>query len=87
MHRRKKYFLDGAEVEVVRPMDNTEFCANCTRLRVTSDGKIKPCLLRSDNLVEIGTCDCEEIKELLQEANARREPYFKIHSSDAVLTK
>ena len=76
MHRRKKYFLDGAEVEVVRPMDNTEFCANCTRLRVTSDGKIKPCLLRSDNLVEIGTCDCERIMGLLQEANARREPYF-----------
>jgi cyclic pyranopterin phosphate synthase len=76
MHRRKKYFLDGAEVEVVRPMDNTEFCANCTRLRVTSDGKIKPCLLRSDNLVEIGTCDCERIIELLQEANSRREPYF-----------
>ena len=76
MHRRKKYFLDGAEVEVVRPMDNTEFCANCTRLRVTSDGKIKPCLLRSDNLVDIGTCDCEKIKELLQEANARRVPYF-----------
>jgi GTP 3',8-cyclase len=77
MHRRKKYFLDGAEVEVVRPMDNTEFCANCTRLRVTSDGKIKPCLLRNDNLIEIGTCDCEKIKELLQEANMRREPYFR----------
>ena len=77
MHRRKKYFLDGVEVEVVRPMDNTEFCANCTRLRITSDGKIKPCLLRSDNLVDIGTCNCEKIKELLQEANARREPYFR----------
>ena len=77
MHRRRKYFIDGAEVEIVRPMDNTEFCANCTRLRVTSDGKIKPCLLRSDNLVEIGTCDCERIKELLQEANLRREPYFR----------
>ena len=76
MHRRRKYFIDGAEVEIVRPMDNTEFCANCTRLRVTSDGKIKPCLLRSDNLVDIGTCDCERIKELLQEANLRREPYF-----------
>jgi cyclic pyranopterin phosphate synthase len=76
MHRRRKYFLDGAEVEVVRPMDNTEFCANCTRLRVTSDGKIKPCLLRSDNLIEIDTCDCEKIKELLRAANARREPYF-----------
>ncbi len=76
MHRRKKYFLDGAEVEVVRPMDNTEFCANCTRLRVTSDGKIKPCLLRNDNLIEIGTCDCEKITELLRAANERREPYF-----------
>lgn len=77
MHRRKKYFLDGAEVEVVRPIDNTEFCANCTRLRVTSDGKIKPCLLRNDNLIEIGTCDCEKIKDLLLAANARREPYFR----------
>lgn len=77
MHRRKKYFLDGAEVEVVRPMDNTEFCANCTRLRVTSDGKIKPCLLRNDNLIEIDTCDREKIKRLLLLANKRREPFFK----------
>ena len=57
-------------------MDNTEFCAHCTRLRVTSDGKIKPCLLRSDNLIKIDSCDPERIKELLREANARREPYF-----------
>jgi GTP 3',8-cyclase len=76
MHRRKKYFIDGAEVEVVRPMDNTEFCAHCTRLRITSDGKIKPCLLRSDNLIDIETCDREKIKELLQKANDLREPYF-----------
>jgi cyclic pyranopterin phosphate synthase len=76
MHRRKKYFIDGAEVEVVRPMDNTEFCAHCTRLRITSDGKIKPCLLRNDNLIDIGTCDRERIKELLQKANDLREPYF-----------
>ncbi|MCK4988607.1 MAG: hypothetical protein KAS40_23890, partial [Desulfobacterales bacterium] len=38
MHRRKKYFIDGVEVELVRPIDNSHFCANCTRLRVTSDG-------------------------------------------------
>ena len=73
MHRRKTYLLDGAEVEIVRPMDNTEFCANCNRLRVTSDGKIKPCLLRSDNLVQIDSCDCGRIEELLREANARSE--------------
>ncbi len=86
MHRRKKYFLDGAEVEVVRPMDNTEFCANCTRLRVTSDGKIKPCLLRNDNLIEIGTCDCGRIKELLRAANERREPYFGKGKKPLILT-
>ena len=76
MHRRRKYFLDGAEVEVVRPIDNTEFCANCTRLRVTSDGKLKPCLLRNDNLVEIGSADFEKTKLLLREATAYRKPYF-----------
>ena len=84
MHRRKKYFLDGAEVEVVRPMDNTEFCANCTRLRVTSDGKIKPCLLRSDNLIDIGTCDCQKIEELLRKANSQRKPYFENNGQEAI---
>ena len=76
MHRRRKYFLGSAEVEVVRPIDNSEFCANCTRLRVTADGRIKPCLLRNDNLVEMETEDLEEIKRLLKIATGRREPYF-----------
>ena len=84
MHRRKKYFLDGAEVEVVRPMDNTEFCTNCTRLRVTSDGKIKPCLLRSDNLIDIGTCDCQKIEELLRKANSQRKPYVENNGQEAI---
>lgn len=77
MHRRRKYHLSDVEVEVIRPMDNTEFCANCTRLRVTSDAKLKPCLLRNDNLVDIGTCDIPAIKELIIKANSLREPYFK----------
>ena len=77
MHRRRKYFLDGAEVEVVRPMDNTEFCHHCTRLRITSDGRIKTCLLRNDDLIELDTCDVSSIKELLLKANQRREPYFR----------
>jgi len=76
MHRRRKYFLQGAEVEVVRPIDNTEFCANCNRLRVTSDGKLKPCLLRNDNLVEMGSPTTKEAKDLLKKATALREPYF-----------
>ena len=77
MHRRRKYFLNGAEVEVVRPIDNTEFCANCTRMRLTSDGKIKPCLLRNDNLIAIKTSNIDEIKKLFRIANERRQPFFK----------
>ena len=76
LHRRRKYFIDGAEVEVVRPIDNTEFCANCTRLRVTSDGKLKPCLLRNDNLVDLGSADLEETKRLIEKATLLRSPYF-----------
>lgn len=76
LHRRRKYFIDGAEVEVVRPIDNTEFCANCTRLRVTSDGKLKPCLLRNDNLVDLGSADLEGTKRLIEKATLLRSPFF-----------
>ena len=53
MQGRKKYYLNDGEIEIVRPVDNSKFCANCSRLRITPDGKIKPCLLRNDNLVEL----------------------------------
>jgi len=83
MQNRKKYFLNnGTEVEVVAPMHNTSFCARCTRMRVTADGKLKPCLMREDNLVDILTpmrngAPEEELKGLILEAMKRREPYFK----------
>lgn len=77
MHHRKKYCLDGAEVEVVRPLHNTEFCAFCNRLRVTSDGKLKPCLLRTDNHVDIRGKRGKELEALFKEAVNRREPFFK----------
>ncbi|MDD1651510.1 MAG: GTP 3',8-cyclase MoaA [Methanomicrobiales archaeon] len=77
MHHRKKYCLDGAEVEVVRPRHNTEFCAFCNRLRVTSDGKLKPCLLRNDNLLDIRGKSGDELEALFCEAVRRREPFYR----------
>lgn len=82
MQNRTRYILDEGEVEVVFPMHNTEFCANCTRIRITADGKFKPCLMRSDNYVDFlgplrsGASDVE-LEELFLEAVKRREPYFK----------
>ncbi|MDD1703296.1 MAG: GTP 3',8-cyclase MoaA [Methanoregula sp.] len=77
MHHRKKYCLDNAEVEVVRPLHNTEFCAFCNRLRVTSDGKLKPCLLRTDNHVSIRGKTGKELEDLFRQAVEKREPFFK----------
>jgi cyclic pyranopterin phosphate synthase len=77
MHHRKKYCLDGAEVEVVRPLHNTEFCAFCNRLRVTSDGKLKPCLLRTDNHIDIRGKSGTELEELFKKAVSLREPFYK----------
>ncbi len=84
MHNRLIYHLPDVTVEVVHPTENSDFCMHCTRLRVTSDGKLKPCLMRNDNLVDIltpirmGASD-EELKELFTKANMLREPYNKPH--------
>jgi GTP 3',8-cyclase len=77
MHHRKKYCLDGAEVEVVRPLHNTEFCAFCNRLRVTSDGKLKPCLLRTDNHIDIRGKSGKELESLFEKAVSLREPFYR----------
>ena len=82
MHRRKQYHLkEGGIVEVVRPMHNSEFCAYCTRLRMTSDGHLKPCLMREDNHLEavsrLRNGGREELVEAFKEAVAAREPFWK----------
>ena len=81
MQERKKYYIDDGEIELVKPMDNTEFCENCTRLRITPEGKIKPCLLRNDNLTDLlkpirdGISE-EELEKIFIEGIYKREPYY-----------
>jgi cyclic pyranopterin phosphate synthase len=80
MQGRKKYYIDGGEIEVVKPVDNASFCAKCSRLRITPDGKIKPCLLRNDNLVELishvrnGESE-ERLEEIFINGINNREPF------------
>ena len=82
MQGRKKYYINDGEIEIVRPVDNSSFCANCSRLRITPDGKIKPCLLRNDNLVELishirnGESD-EMLEEIFINGINNREPFNK----------
>ena len=84
---RKVYLLKNIRVEIIKSYGNPYFCKNCTRIRITADGKIKPCLFRNDNLVEMKdvlrskySID-EKVKMLVNrfiKANELREPYFKL---------
>ncbi|MDH5459987.1 MAG: GTP 3',8-cyclase MoaA [Candidatus Bathyarchaeota archaeon] len=82
MQNRHIYHLPDVTIEIVHPIENTEFCMHCTRLRITSDGKLKPCLMRNDNLVDVltpmrnGGSD-KELIELFKLTNQKRQPYNK----------
>ncbi len=89
MQKRRVYLLPNVKVELIRPIENTEFCGNCTRIRVTSDGKVKPCLMRTDNLVDLLTpmrngVDDAKLAELFIEAVKRREPYYQATRSSNI---
>jgi len=84
MHHRKKYFLpvngEEVQIEVVRPMHNSEFCKYCSRMRMTSDGKLKPCLYDNHN-IDIAdlirdNVDDDELIEAFKRAVKLRKPYW-----------
>lgn len=82
MNRRRVYLVKGLQIEIVRPLNNPSFCAGCTRMRITSDGKIKPCLMRDDLLFDLlggirsGWTD-EQLKDLFMYAVSAREPFYR----------
>jgi cyclic pyranopterin phosphate synthase len=76
MHSRRRYWIDGGMVEVVDPVENPQFCANCHRVRVTHEGYLKGCLNRNDDLRSMGEMTRDEIRETFEETVANRVPYY-----------
>ncbi|MFC6941929.1 GTP 3',8-cyclase MoaA [Salinirubellus sp. GCM10025818] len=76
MHHRTRYWVDGGMVEIVDPVENPEFCANCHRVRVTHEGYLKGCLNRNDDLKPMGEMTRPEIREAFRETVADRVPYY-----------
>ncbi|MWG33995.1 GTP 3',8-cyclase MoaA [Halomarina oriensis] len=82
MHGRKRYWVggtdssDGGMVEIVDPVGNESFCANCHRVRVTHQGYLKGCLNRNDDLRPMGEMTKPEIREAFREVVANRVPYY-----------
>jgi len=85
LHRRGRYVVEKGgkptSIEIVRSMHNTTFCANCGRLRLSSDGRLKGCLFDNDgsaNLIAAlrdGKSD-EEVRQLFIRAVSQRKPYW-----------
>ena len=82
MHGRRRYFVGTEEghgegmVEIVDPVGNPHFCANCHRVRVTHQGYLKGCLNRNDDLKSMGEMTKPEIREAFRETVAERVPYY-----------
>ncbi|PSP96893.1 GTP 3',8-cyclase MoaA [Halobacteriales archaeon QS_4_70_19] len=84
MHDRRRYWVSPDDtdetgtgmVEIVDPVGNEEFCANCHRVRVTHQGYLKGCLNRNDDLKPMGEMSKPEIREALRETVADRVPYY-----------
>jgi cyclic pyranopterin phosphate synthase len=85
LHHRPRYSVsDGGPpvtLEVVQPVENPAFCMACERLRLTSDGHLKGCLMTNAGLVDLRPILREpNPEEALDRAFAlavdRRRPFF-----------
>ncbi len=76
MHDRRRYWINGGMVEIVDPVGNENFCANCHRVRVTHEGYLKGCLNRNDDLRPMGDMSRGEIREAFREVVDSRVPYY-----------
>ena len=83
MHGRNRYFVGendasepGGMVEIVDPVGNADFCANCHRVRVTHEGYLKGCLNRNDDLKSMGEMSKPEIRKTFRETVDERVPYY-----------
>ncbi len=86
LHSRPVYTIRNngklVRIEFVKPMHNSEFCMNCTRLRLTADGKLKTCLMVDNDYLDIGTeirssNRTDELKRIYTESVKSRKPYWR----------
>jgi GTP 3',8-cyclase len=76
MHHRRIYLFDRAEVELVDPVQNAEFCSNCHRVRVTHRGELKGCLNRNDDLVATRGLSDSALRAAFRQVITTRVPFY-----------
>ena len=83
----ERYTLPGAKgyVGLIRPV-SCQFCAGCNRLRLTADGKLKPCLHSGQEFSVRGLDDAAmraQFLRAIREKPARHAPLDLAHQSEA----
>ena len=85
LHDRPRYTFASSgrpvTVEVVQPVENPAFCMACHRLRLTSDGQLKGCLMTNEGLIDLrpalqGPAPLGALVRAFERAIDRRRPFF-----------
>jgi cyclic pyranopterin phosphate synthase len=78
------YRLAGAKgtIGFISPLTETSFCSRCNRMRLTPDGKLRPCLLGEDE-IDLKTplrnnASLEELKSLILKAVASKPEHHHL---------
>lgn len=82
LHNRPLFILGGVRIEIIKNFENPTFCAGCTTMRVTSNGKLKTCIYTEpsvDLMPYIRNRDVEGIVNAVRAALLAREPRFKFY--------
>ena len=85
LHDRPRYTFQklgrAITLEVVQPVENPTFCMACHRLRLTSDGRLKGCLMTNEGLIDVGRlvrsgAPMDELVAAFETAITKRRPFF-----------
>jgi cyclic pyranopterin phosphate synthase len=87
------YRLTGARgtIGFISPLTETTFCSRCNRMRLTPDGRLRPCLLGEDE-IDLKTplrnnASTEELKRLILKAVASKPEHHYLEAGNTTLMK
>jgi cyclic pyranopterin phosphate synthase len=87
------YRLSGAKgtIGFISPLTKTSFCSRCNRMRLTPDGKLRPCLLGEDEIdLKMplrNNASMEELKRLILKAVASKPEHHHLEGGYVRLVK
>jgi cyclic pyranopterin phosphate synthase len=87
------YRLSGAKgtIGFITPLTETSFCSRCNRMRLTPDGRLRPCLLEEDEIdLKMplrNNASMEELKHLILKAIASKPEHHHLEGGNVRAVK